>query len=525
MTTHYLDQEVRIAWLLNDAEAAVWQLGFLAGLVPVDAQEEPIALVVPVLDWALEEVGANDLQKVGELADRVVTEVRQFLRTKGMCVDSERTRERIAWPVTKPLWPELLDSDGQLRFVDDLQADEGLLAIDALLADLLDALSAPKFAAIVRATKPSERGRRWTRTPQSRASPACRAVVKAVLARLTAEHKARHSATPMRILRDGDHVLVPKVASGFAWAIGTTGERVNGDEYAEAPAVARYVSRSLGLTPTRIQQRLLPVAFDEVREELAVCVLRDSQALISPLAGKAALMLAVASRDDGALCRVTVDDFTRALKPDGRIQARDRQAVVAAVRELRSMGVVLPSGVDLLLWDIAAPTSAAVTTEAELFFGWSRSALTEELGAIANKRWRGRFILNLTGAMRMDARHTLELRAYVQIAASWNEAQFGPQSTFQPRQALRGTAEELAARFNALSPAAVQAITERGSRMKYRRDLSDDKRRVVEALERLADEAKLIRLEKVGETYQPMPPDELLHAREEMRSKGRRPEE
>lgn len=397
-----------------------------------------------------------------------------------------------------------------------------LLAFDVLLAEMLDELGQAKTAAKVRATPAEERGKRWKAATTPDGGPlgprACLAVFRAVWAKLKDERDA--PAYQLMHIEHGDerYVQAPKVTSGFAWAWGTTGERVGDDEYSQAPTVARYVSRSFGLTQGRLQQGLLPVEVQP--EELAVRVVRDTQALISGMAGKAALLLSVASRHDGGLCRISVDELTRTLKPGARVQLRDKKAVVEAVRELRTVGVVLPNGVDLPLWQIAAPTPDRLGEGGDVLFAWSTLALAQELGATVASMWRGRFVLNLSGAMRIDARHPLELRAYVQTAAAWNEARRGPQSVFKPELTLKGTAEELAVRFNALSPAAVQAKLERGG--KSRSVLSDDKARVVQALERLSDEDKLIRLEKKGGVYQLLPPEPLLEAHELMREHGQR---
>ena len=468
------------------------------------------------LPWALSAVraGAGELaveqwRDVGELVARTGETVRAFLEAKGLADVGSLLDEN-----ARPLQTEELDADMRAMLAIDGDV-RGLLVFDALLAELLDKLNQPTWAAKVRATPAEARGERWALGVLNGAGET---VFRAVWAKLKDERDA--PAYQLMHIEHGDerYVQAPKVTSGFAWAWGTTGERVGDDEYSQAPTVARYVSRSFGLTQGRLQQGLLPVEVQP--EELAVRVVRDTQALISGMAGKAALLLSVASRHDGGLCRISVDELTRTLKPGARVQLRDKKAVVEAVRELRTVGVVLPNGVDLPLWQIAAPTPDRLGEGGDVLFAWSTLALAQELGATVASMWRGRFVLNLSGAMRIDARHPLELRAYVQTAAAWNEARRGPQSVFKPELTLKGTAEELAVRFNALSPAAVQAKLERGG--KSRSVLSDDKARVVQALERLSDEDKLIRLEKKGGVYQLLPPEPLLEAHELMREHGQR---
>ena len=351
---------------------------------------------------------------------------------------------------------------------------------------------------------------------------ACLAVFQAVWAKLKDER-----AAPVYKLMHVEHlgssyVQAPKVLGGIAWAFGTDGQRVvDGDEYRAAPKVARYVSRSIGLVPEgRLKQGLLAV--ETTTEALAVRVLADSQAVVSGVGGKVALLLAVLSPEGSGLCRMTVDELCRMLWPAAKRgpQLRDRQAAVKAALALRELFVVLPNTVNFRLWDIAAPAAKAPTGDLPITFGWSKNAEAEELGGLAAGMLRGRFLLNLSGAMRLSADHALELRTYLHAAAGWNEARRG--DAFDPKFAPKGTAEELAARVNALSAPAVQYLSEQGKGR--RQAAADDKRRLTEALERLADEAGLIRLEKGGRgVLRLLPPGGLLEAYELMRKDGRRP--
>lgn len=471
------------------------------------------------LPWALSAVraGAGELaveqwRDVGELVARTAETVWSLLEAEGLAdVWVGSLLDEMARPLLTTV-----DVDGEAR---------ELLAFDVLLAKLLDMLDQPAWAAKVRATPAEARGERWA---LGAVNGAGETVFRAVWAKLQ-----RERAVPVFRLMHVEHegssyVQAPKVLGGIAWAFGTEGQRVaeptevvDGDEYRAAPKVARYVSRSIGLVPEgRVQQGILAV--ETTTEALAVRVLADSQAVVSGVGGKMALLLAVLSPEGGGLCRMTVDQLCRMLWPAAKRgpQLRDRQAAVKAALALRELFVVLPNTVNFRLWDIAAPAAKAPTGELPITFGWSKNAEAEELGGRAAGMLRGRFLLNLSGAMRLSADHALELRTYLHAAAGWNEARRG--DAFDPKFAPKGTAEELAARVNALSAPAVQYLSEQGKGR--RQAAADDKRRLTEALERLADEAGLIRLEKAGRgVLRLLPPGGLLEAYELMRKDGRRP--
>ena len=415
----------------------------------------------------------------------------------------------------------------------------GLLTVDQLLADLLEELGDKASAETMRASELGETHvkiwRRWIPfrlVPElyglevvaelgdkADMPPAVLAIASAVQGWLAAER-----ATPRAVLLQTEHlgatyVQVPKVVGGIAWSFGTTGEVVDGDRYQAAPNVTRYVSRSIGLVPEgRARQQLLPV--DVAHEPLAVRVLTDAQAVVSGVGGKLALLLAVAAREDGGLCKMTVAELCRALWPDARIQKRDRERAVQTVRQLRSLAVVLPNGVDFPLWQIAAPDVDNLDPNLEVTFGWSTFAKADEFGGKVVSMLRGKFLLNFDGAMRLPADHALELRTYVHAAAGWNEARRG--ADFDPKFAPKGTIDELAARVNALSAPALEHLREK---TKGRRQAaSDDRKRMKVALERLDGDACLIRLEKVArDTYAMLPPEALLEAHRLMREQGRRP--
>ena len=545
------DGPMPTAW---EAHAA-WLLEALAGLrVQGRAQEEKTprnAFVVSssmvAFHWAQQTVlgGRTDVSmadaflRAAELLVRVVETVRPFLETRGLL---ERvTGERKSWAPDDT--GELVYSEGPVE-VERLRLDpffgpadaEGrrealletvnvdgeaheLLVFDARLADLLEELGQAGWAAKARSTPAEERGRRWIDL-ENHKPLAAMAVCKAVWRRIQAEGAAPGAKLLQVTHLGAAYVQVPKVLGGIAWAFGTSGEVVDGDRYQAAPNVTRYVSRSIGLVPDgRIRQGLLSV--DVAEEALAVRVLTDTQAVVSGVGGKVALLLSVAARADGGLCKMTVAELCRALWPDvRRIQKRDRERALQAVRQLRALAVVLPNGVDFPLWQIAAPDVKNPDPDLEVTFGWSTLATADELGGKVASMLRGGFMLNFDGAMRLSGDHALELRTYVHAAAGWNEARRG--DSFEAKFAPKGTPDELAARVNALSAPALEHLREHGKGRKQ--SVADDRARMRLALERLEDEAGLIRLEKVGrDTYALLPPEAFLEAHRLMREHGRRP--
>ena len=494
--------------------------------------------LVTVIDGRAEVPVAEAYKDAAELAGAIVGVVRPFLERRGLL--GEVTAYRKSWTrgddggmhyaeghepraylrLNRFFGPA--DAEGRREALLETVEVDGkpheILAFDTLFAELLEELGEAEWARRVRLTPAEKRGQRWIDLEQHTPRAAL-TVFKIVWKRIQAER-----ATPTVQLWQVEHqgasyVQVPKVLGGIAWAFGTSGEVVDGDSYQAAPNVTRYVSRSIGLVPDgRLQQGLLTV--DVAEEPLAVRVLTDTQAVVSAVGGKAALLLAVAARELGGLCKMTVDQLCGWLWPEAaRIQRRDRERAVGAVRQLRSLAVVLPNGVDFPLWQIAAPDSSSPSGDLEITFGWSTLATAEELGGTVSML-RGRFLLNLSGAMRLKADHALELRTYVHTAAGWNEARRG--SSFDPAFAPKGTLEELAARVNALSAPALQYLAER--RAGRRQAMADDRRRMKDALERLRDDALLVRVEKVGrDRFALLPPEALLEAYELTRQRGRRP--
>lgn len=245
-------------------EVALWNFAALAGLAPVDSNPS-----ANVFTYVLEVLGHNaDVREQGELGVRTVETVRGFLVRKGLLEDlgkvavdehgvfavrglspqelaalersgrgeAERATRSEAAPYSiqpGPLMPEMLDQAKELRAV-SLTVDgevRELLALDVLLAELLEELGQENAAAKVRATPAEGRGARWryTVTEGGLDEPkACTAVVGAVWARIVAERaRARKEAEEQEGRRrkvpvPSMHALTARVVTGLGRHLDTS---------------------------------------------------------------------------------------------------------------------------------------------------------------------------------------------------------------------------------------------------------------------------------------------------------------
>lgn len=556
---------------MSAIDAALRNLSTLAGLprfavqavVRVQAGEQPAPLasdnpdggedaseptaqdrvsIMPGIEWASEadpeRFDAMTWAQRGEWCDTAQRAVQEALDTLRAVETREPPHNRTALYVCKALREDVFADTARQPVVAQYRLTDGttaqIIAFDFVLHMVLGSYSksAEPAGPDTRTTLErfyarqghAERLEKWS------SGKACVGIMRLALEYIETR-AAAPAATIMSVEHAGSHyVQAPKLLSGISWAFGTDGQKVgepepaevvDGDEYRQAPKMVRYVSRSLGLVPDgRLKQQLLPV--ETTTDALAVRVLADSQAVVSGIGGKVALLLSVLSPQGGGLRRMTVTELCRQLWPAAARagQLRDRQAALKAVVALSNLFVVLPNTVTFRLWDIAAPIAQAPQGDLPITFGWSKNAEAHELGGMGIGMLRGRFLLNLSGAMRLSADHALELRTYLHAAAGWNEAR--RDGRFTADLAPKGTTEELAMRVNALSAPAVQWLAEAG-KCGRRQATSDDRRRLMLALERLEEEAKLVRLERGrrGE-LRLLPPDELLEAYELMRKHGAR---
>ena len=174
--------------------------------------------------------------------------------------------------------------------------------------------------------------------------------------------------------------------------------------------------------------------------------------------------------------------------------------------------VRFPDNTEAQLFDLRAPADPnQAEAGQEIWWGWSRSAAeVVAQGSLPGKA--GGFLLNLTGAMRLDTRQPLDLRLYVFGAGLVNEAWRRPERV--PELDL----PELAAMVNALSD---QAAAYRADRNRGRQQAAaDDERATLASLERIMA-AGLLNAEVSGRQgrrrVKLLPTDALLEAHEAAR--------
>jgi hypothetical protein len=260
---------------------------------------------------------------------------------------------------------------------------------------------------------------------------------------------------------------------------------------------------------------------------------------MSPSASKLAL-LTLASEDarSGKLAKATLAELTRWTRPDlSRIQARDYEATGRGLDELRQLFLFLPDGSRVQLFDVTSPANpAAADPEMTLYYGLTQSLALALLRAAAGEfrgpnlrgqEYRGEFLMNLSGAMRLPNNQPSLLRYYVRLTAAWNAAFSDGSGAFDLDRFKALPLEEWAALANSLQAGVVEYLSadeEEKKAIKNRRfALRDDRKRAREDLEALAEEHKLIRLEGKGNLVRPLPPEDYLEAWELFRQQGGRP--
>ena len=228
---------------------------------------------------------------------------------------------------------------------------------------------------------------------------------------------------------------------------------------------------------------------------------------------------------DGGLVSGELRELVELLNPKrGRLQARDFEATAATLRDLRSLALVLPDDTAVTLFnDIRGPADPATAKPGHVV-EWSLSRAAQSVVAGESQAVSaGRFLFNFTGAMRLSANESAHLRAYLHAAAAWNNAHPPKQSRIDPERLPALTVEEWGARFNLLSAAAVEGLQGAHGRQQ-RKKLSEDRIATMDTIDKLADEHRLILVEKVGrEAYRLLPPPALEEAYTAHRTTGRRP--
>lgn len=398
----------------------------------------------------------------------------------------------------------------------------GLMAMDAELAAWLAERDPDKAQDLKEAA--GERLAKWRAGEPGAARELFARWLDERALRLVAGALWRESQKPSLRIRGvskhGDiYSTAPRLVAPMAWAFGGAGKAapvIDGDQYGETPAVARYLPRVATMRDLRNRppaQRALPVEVDAPAE---LQVVADAQFVVNPFTAKVALAMLTLAPVDGGLASGELDELCRTVLPDGRIQGRDLERMAQALRDLRSLALVLTDDTAVTLFnDIRGPATPGAAKKKHRV-SWSLSRLTQQVSGPGGE-WPGRFLFNFSGAMRLSA-HTesAHLRAYLVCAALWNGARPGGEldPACIPALDVTGWAD----RFNLLTPAALESKSPA-----HRVRLSKDHKATRETLESLADEHGLLTLEKVGrDTLRPLPTAALLEAYRATRAHGSR---
>lgn len=319
---------------------------------------------------------------------------------------------------------------------------------------------------------------------------------------------------------DGDdYVRLPKPISAASWAIGGEGVELDGNRYAAEPKVlVQRVPRAWAILPrealTRPHQLSLPLA-DGTQVPLVVA-LTDGGAVIPATAGKLLLVM-FAGGCEGRLVTGTLGDLARQVYPDAqRIQPRELVRVAHGLKVLENLRLVLPDDTELPLFSVQAPIDPA-HPRPDQCVGWELTRLFAHQVQAHGPKLRGWFLLNLTGAMRLDSKRPQLLRQYVRACALWNDAHAPGGGEFDPDRVEPYTAEEWARLNNTLSTRAVDYLASERKAQKKRDALAADLKTTRATLEELAG-VGLIELSKRGRNQLLiLPPDAYLEAHRKAR--------
>jgi hypothetical protein len=443
------------------------------------------------------------------------------------------------------------DGDGMdAVMANAMVADDGMWWLSARLADYIEQLGH-------RAVQSGRDGTRWTDTAQdirdrNRARWAARDTAKdgpwdwwiggehtsralQALAievwhlELMDEHHRVSSAVQARpnivVVDEDQYVKIGKGLMPASWALGAPGVEVevDGDLYTATSGVVRYVSRAMGVRPDkdgRPSGVQLPLDLQTDMVPVTVAAVRDTQFVINPRAAKQLLFMFATGRRNG-LVELSVEDMTRQVNPElKRYQKRDHEQTTVDALSLSRTRLVFPDGYNAQILEIHhAPGDGMGALQWGFTRGFTKRLETQT-------KLLGEFVLNLSGAMRLTARQSPELRAYVFAAGQWNDAKRPGTGTdtFDAHYLPAYTIEQWGAQTNTLSEAAVEYLQEGGK--DKRRRLSASKADVRRWLEALQDEHGLVRIEKQGKQgkrFKVLPPDALLEAYRLHRSGARRP--
>jgi hypothetical protein len=359
--------------------------------------------------------------------------------------------------------------------------------------------------------------------------------------RLAREQEARPFSIQCVQDRHGDsHAKLPKYAAGVSWAFGGYGVEykveVDGDEYRRAPGIAvrTLIPKTYALLPAdharKPHQTSLPL---DIHEETALPITITNATYydgFSTVAGKLALLFfANGTIRQGNLVPLTLLELAKQTHPNvKRIKRPQLEAAGLGLRGLRGVGLYLPNGKNVQIFDIEIPWSeeALRSPDLQYFVGLQKTFLNTlndtRIEGVGNA-YGGEFLMNMTGAMRLPNNKPALLRYITRATAHWNAA-FNPISKRFDENKLRAyEPQEWAIQNNSLAPDAIEYL--RSNRKRGSRNvLSNDLRTVRDYLDELVEDHKLIKLKPVGsKAYKILPPDSWKYAWEQCRKGAARP--
>ena len=334
-------------------------------------------------------------------------------------------------------------------------------------------------------------------------------------------------------IKSHKYAKLSKTMVGTTWAIGRPGVKlssvnVDGHEYAAAPTLApdALVPASYTLLPDdhaeRPHQTVLPIGFqgEDDAPSLPVSLADSTQYAITPTAGKLGiLIMAAACANGGNLYRTSLRELTKTINPDApQLLKTHFETVCKGLVQLRGLRLVLPDGVDYLVFD-CPNTWRELTPEEydiERFVGLTKSfELTlSRIGTTVGKSYRGEFLFDLTGTMKLPTPRAGLLRQYIRAAAFWN-AYWIPGSNGEPAPTLipEIETERWAALTNYLPPAAVEYLRAKGKKnIGNRHKLSEAMRNIVQDAEELQEAGLLIIDKATSKTIRLLPTPEYIEA-------------
>lgn len=355
--------------------------------------------------------------------------------------------------------------------------------------------------------------------------------------RLQREGQAKELKKAPRVHVSGhDFRRLSKVAAGMSWAFGGSGVplsavKVDGHEYAPAPNLS--IATHAPLVPAgfslisedeakKPHQTFLPIDpnGDEYAQPLPVALTNATQYAITPAAGKLGLVLmAVAHTGGDLLHKTTLRELAHIINPDAKqIKGTHFETVSKSLVQLDGLRLQLPDG--WLYRVFECPTRWKELTpkdyDSPLFFGMARS-FQKTLATIAEhagKSYKGDFLFDLTGAMKLPTKKAGLLRQYIRAAAFWN-AYFTPATGGRPDPDRMPAvpAEKWAAMTNYLPPSAVK---------KDRRRLSDSVKQTIEDAKELEGKG-LVKIERADrKKIKLVPPPEYMEAWEQSKKGAHR---